>query len=388
MDLESFRQQAREFVAAHHPRRDPATDAATAPVVIPERNAELEAIELPRALAWRRQTFDAGYGWIDGPRAYGGLELAPEYAEAYRSVEREFAVPDEAYTRFSVAILGPTLLQHAEPELNDRYLRALRRADIVACQLFSEPDAGSDLASVRTRAVRDGDKWRISGQKVWTSGAHYSQLGMLLARTEPGTRRHAGLTVFLIDMDQPGIEVRPIKQLTGSRSFSEVFLDDAVVSDANRIGELGRGWDVIGSTLRHERSVIGSDGAVDLALVPRLIELAQRAGCWEDPVIREAAADIYARAQADALMTLEFLIRSKGEPGPEMSLSKLRLTDNLQRISELAQRILGQSFVTELDDSFEWNQLALTLAGLRIGGGTDEVLRTIVAGRVLGLPRS
>ncbi|SOD74678.1 alkylation response protein AidB-like acyl-CoA dehydrogenase [Jatrophihabitans sp. GAS493] len=393
IDLETFCQQAEEFISAHYPRRSARAGSEHAAVaVIPERSAAQEAAELPEAIQWRKTTFDAGFGWIDGPAEFGGRGLPPSYADAYRQLERRYAVPDEGYTRFSVGILCPTLLAHGGPELNGRYLRALRRADIVSCQLFSEPDAGSDLASVRTRAGRDGesgDSWRINGQKVWTSGAHYSEVGMLLARTEPGSRRNAGLSVFMIEMDQPGVEVRPIQQLTGGKSFSEVFLDDARVSAQSLVGEIGRGWDVINTTLRHERAVIGSDGAVDLALVPRLIDLARRHGCWDDPVVREATADIYARAQADSLMTLDFLDRAEGGmPGAEMSLSKLRLTDNLQRISALAQRILGGSFVTELDDDFGWSQLALTLAGLRIGGGTDEVLRTIVAQRVLSLPRS
>ncbi len=388
-EISTFRQQATAFIAGHYPRRSH-VDGSSSVAVIPERLEEVERAELPEAIGWRRATFDAGFGWIDGPAQYGGRDLPVEYAEAFRDVERGFAVPDEGYTRFSVGILCPTLLAHATAELRHKYLRRLRRADRVSCQLFSEPDAGSDLASVRTRAVRDGDRWRVSGQKVWTSGAHYSDIGMLLARTEPGSRRNAGLSVFLIEMDQPGVEVRPIRQLTGGQSFSEVFLDEAVVPLDHIVGEVHDGWQVITTTLMHERAVIGSDGAVDLALVPRLVGLARQHGCWDDPVVREAVADIYVRAQSNALMTLDFLDRADdGLPGPEMSLSKLLLTDNLQRISEVAQRVLGESFAVDSgDDGFGWSQLALTLPGLRIGGGTDEVLRTIVAQKVLGLPRS
>lgn len=386
LDLEEFTRQADAFVAAHFPPRSAATVGDVA--VIPERLPEVERRELPAALAWRRTAFDAGYGWIDGPAAFGGRDLPTAFADAFRVVERRYAVPDEGYTRFSVRILCPTLLEHATDALKRSYLRALRRADVVSCQLFSEPEAGSDLASVRTRAERDGDGWRVTGQKVWTSGAHYSQLGLLLARTEPGTRRSAGLTVFLIDMDQPGVEVRPIRQLTGGQSFSEVFLDGATVPAGRVVGEVGAGWRVITTTLMHERAVIGSDGAVDLALIPALVALARRHGRWDDPRVREAVADAYARAQADAVMTARYYERARdGLPGPEMSLSKLRLTDNLQRISEIAQRILGESFVAEVDGDFGWSQLALTLPGLRIGGGTDEVLRSIVAQRVLSLPR-
>jgi alkylation response protein AidB-like acyl-CoA dehydrogenase len=385
-DLDTFITEADSFVAGHFPRRAARRTGEIA--VIPERPIEVEQRELPEALAWRRTSFDAGYGWIDGPPEFGGRGLPTAYADAFRVVERRYSVPDEGYTRFSVRILCPTLLEHADDALKQTFLRDLRRTDVVSCQLFSEPDAGSDLASVRTRAVLDGDVWRVSGQKVWTSGAHYSQIGMLLARTEPGTRRAPGLSVFLIDMDQPGIEVRPIKQLTGGQSFSEVFLDDAVVPADRLVGEVGLGWQVINSTLMHERAVIGSDGAVDVALIPALVDLARRHGKWDDLRVRESVADVYSRAEANALMTVGFYERAgDGLPGAEMSLSKLRLTDNLQRISDVAQRILGTSFVAETDDDFGWSQLALTLPGLRIGGGTDEVLRGIVATRVLGLPR-
>jgi alkylation response protein AidB-like acyl-CoA dehydrogenase len=391
-DLDAFIAEAHAFVASHHPRLDEsvAPEGSDAVTVIPERPVAQEKIELADALAWRRTSFDAGFGWIDGPAAHGGRDLPASFAAAYREVERTYRVPDEGYTRFSVGILCPTLLAHAGDELLGEFLTPLRRADVVSCQLFSEPGAGSDLASVRTRATRDGDEWRIDGQKVWTSGAHYSSVGMLLARTDPTSRTSRGLTVFLIDMDQPGIEVRPIRQLTGGAAFSEVFLDGARVPDARRIGEIDAGWQVITTTLMHERAVIGSDGAVDLALVPRLVDLARAQGVDDDPRVRDAIADVYVRAEANSLMTQMFLDRAtNGLPGPEMSLSKLLLTDNLQRISDIAQDILGPRFAADTGEAatFGWSQLALSLPGLRIGGGTDEILRTIVAQRVLDLPR-
>lgn len=390
--LDSFRSEAREFVSAHHPPREAGSPSDADFSVIPEKPAELERRELAEALAWRQTVHDAGYGWIDGPLEFGGRGLPAAYAAAYREVEREFSVPDEAYTRFSVAILCPTLLSHASEELNQELLTPLRRADVVACQLFSEPDAGSDMASARTRARRQGDTWIVDGQKVWTSGAHYSQLGLLLARTEPGTKRNAGLSAFLIDMDQPGIEVRPIRQLTGGASFSEVFLDGARVPDSRRVGELGSGWQVISTTMRYERAIIGTDGGVDLLLARRLVDLAKARGCWDDLGVRDLIGEIVAHGRATALMTQRFLSDAdeSGIPGPEMSLSKVRLTDNLLRISRAAQRILGTGFATNSGDpmTYAWHQLALTTEGLRIGGGTDEIMRTIIAQRVLGLPRS
>lgn len=390
--LDEFVAQATRFVAAHHPALGggarPQEDAVR---VIPERSAVAEERELARALDWRRTTYDAGFGWVDGPPEFGGRGLPPEYAAAFRAVERGFDVPDEGYTRFSVGILCPTLLEHGTPDLLAELLAPLRRADRVSCQLFSEPGAGSDLASVRTRAVRDGDQWHIDGQKVWSSGAHYSDLGLLLARTVPATRRKDGLTVFLIDMHQHGIEVRPIRQLTGGASFSEVFLTDAVVPDTRRVGDVGDGWRVINSTLMHERAIIGSDGAVDVALVGRLVELARKHGRWDDPRVRDAIVDIHVHATSSAAMTEEFFDSglATGGPGPEMAVSKLHLTTNLQRIAEVAQEILGTAMVADSGepDTYGWADLPLTLPGLRIGGGTDEIMRGIVAQRVLQLPR-
>ncbi|WP_229052394.1 acyl-CoA dehydrogenase family protein [Aeromicrobium sp. Leaf350] len=386
--LEDFTREALDFVGAHQKRAT--HDASLEPTysVLPEKPREVEERELAEALAWRKTTFDAGFGWVDGPGAHGGRDLPPAYADAYRGVERLFDVPDEAYTRFSVGILCPALLEHADPALAAEMLRPLRRTDLVACQLFSEPGAGSDMAAARTRARLDGQEWVVDGQKVWTSGAHYSEVGLLLARTEPGSRRNAGLTAFLIDMDQPGIEVRPIRQMTGGASFSEVFLDGARVPDHRRVGEVGQGWSVIMTTMRFERAVIGTDGGIDLVLLDQLARLARDEGLGEDSATLDALGDILVRGRSAAAMTQEFLARANGGPGPEMSMSKLLLTDNLGRVAQTAHDLLDERMTVRRDPEFAWHQLALSLEGLRIGGGTDEIMRTIVAERVLGLPRT
>lgn len=392
-DLDTFRREADAFLSSHHPRREtgcsaPKSDRIT---VIPERQPAEESCEIQSARGWAATAFDAGFGWIDGPVEFGGRGLDPAFASAYRQLEQAYDLPDEHYTRFSIGILTPTLLTHGSPELQQRYLRALRRADLLACQLFSEPDAGSDLASARARAVPDGEDWVVQGQKVWTSGASHSEIGMLLVRTSPDLPKHAGLTVLLVDMTAPGVDVRPIRQMSGGAAFSEVFFDDVRIPDSQRVGAVDAGWDVITTTLMHERAVIGSAGAIDVALVPRLVEAALSAGRWDDPAVRDAIAEVHVRAEANALMTQHFLRMAGpgGVPGAEMSLSKLLLTDNLQRIATVAQDLLGAALVADTGEpgTFGWGQLPLTLPGLRIGGGTDEILRTIVATRVLGLPR-
>ncbi len=385
--LEAFADEAEAFVAAHHAPRRTDDDIEPTYSVLPERPREVEERELAEALAWRRTSFDAGFGWIDGPTAHGGRDLPPAYADAFRAVERRHHVPDEAYTRFSVGILCPALLEHADAPVRDELLTALRRTDVVACQLFSEPDAGSDMAAARTRARREGEDWVVDGQKVWTSGAHYSGVGLLLARTEPGSRRNAGLTAFLVDMDQPGIEVRPIRQLTGGASFSEVFLDGARVPDARRVGPVGQGWSVIMTTMRFERAVIGTDGGVDLVLLDQLARLARSCGRADDPAVLDALGEVLVRGRSAAAMTQGFLAAAGGDPGPEMSMSKLLLTDNLARVARTAHDLLGERLAVRTDADHAWHQLALSLEGLRIGGGTDEIMRTIVAERTLGRPR-
>lgn len=385
--LKQFADEAEQFISAHHRPASPSGNAETGYSVLPEKTREVEERELSEALAWRRTAFDAGFGWIDGPQAFGGRGLPPRYADAYRDVERRYDVPDEGYTRFSVGILTPALLEHADAALQAELLTPLRRADVVACQLFSEPGAGSDMASARTRARREGDEWVVDGQKVWTSGAHYSGVGLLLARTTPRTQRNAGLSAFLIDMNQPGIEVRPIRQMTGGASFSEVFLDGARVPDSRRVGEEGQGWSVIATTMRFERAVIGTDGGVDLALLERLANTAREAGVADDPAVLDALGEILVRGRSAAAMTQRFLDESGGAPGPEMSMSKLLLTDNLSRVARAVETVLGDRLAVRTDSDFSWNQLTMSLEGLRIGGGTDEIMRTIVAERTLGLPR-
>lgn len=392
VELTAFAAQARDFVASHYPRREQtsATDCVQY-AVVPDISPEMGGTELGEHLAWRKTCFDAGFGWVDGPVEYGGRGLSGAHAAVYREIERDHAVPDDVYTRFSVSILCPSLADHASSGLKDEVLAALRRTDIVSCQLFSEPEAGSHMSATRTIARQDGDRWVVNGQKIWTSGTHYSQMGLLLARTTPRSKGTIGLSTFLIDLDQPGVEVRPIRQLTGGAAFSEVFFTDAEVADSRRVGEVGMGWSVVIATMQYERSAIGAEATVDIHLARQLVSLARATGRWADPAIREAIAEAHLRAEANRLLTQRYARAGevKGTPGPEMSLSKLLLTDNLQRISSLAQDLLGEAMWGDegVPGYYAWRELALTLPGLRIGGGTDEIMRDIVAHRVLGLPR-
>ncbi|MGH9017825.1 MAG: acyl-CoA dehydrogenase family protein, partial [Acidimicrobiales bacterium] len=260
--------------------------------ILPERTLEEERAELTEARAWAQTRFDAGFSWITGPVQYGGRGLPRDFQRSYDTLESGFATPPMSAYGIGLGMVAPTILAHATDEVKERYLRSLWRGDIVACQLFSEPGAGSDLAGLQTRAVRDGDEWVVNGQKVWTSGAHLSEIGEIMCRTNPDAPKHRGITWFAIDMHQPGIDVRPLKEMTGHAVFNEVFITDAIVPDDNRIGDANNGWAVANTTLFHERSGMasragggeGGDWAMRMARAGTVVgDLDKRAGDFVTP---------------------------------------------------------------------------------------------------------
>jgi alkylation response protein AidB-like acyl-CoA dehydrogenase len=350
--------------------------------------------EIEAAIGYQRATFDAGYGWITGPTEYGGAGLDAKYERAFTAIERQFAIPSKGPLSVSLGMVAPTLAQFGSDEAKKRWLRGLRRADVVGCQLFSEPAAGSDLAAVRARAVQDDstDKWSITGQKVWTSGAHYSDIGIALTKTSEGPR-HRNLTAFVIDMRLPGVDVRPLRQITGAADFNEVFLTDVRVDDAYRLGDVGQGWSVAIAMLMHERGAIGgsSSGGSGLFRMNDLAKWIVDLDRHDDPAVVEAYARVYSgvtsaksmRARADRNL------KSSGVPGPEMSLGKLALTANLQALSDLVSIVLGPKLVGDTGEprAYAWSEFVLSVPGMRIGGGTDEIHRNTVAERSLGLPK-
>ena len=389
--LDEFKREAAKKIAGFAERRQKETarwGVGDDRVSVVAERSEGEAEELDALRRYRSHLAEHGLGWVDGPRAFGGRELSSAHAAVLREVESEFDLPDDAYVRFSVSTLTPTLLAHGTEEQQRFWLPRLRSAEKIACQLYSEPGAGSDLAGLSTRAVQDGKGWRLSGQKVWSSGAHYSDVGLCITRTSPDKPKHSGLTTFLLDLDTPGVEIRPIRQLTGGASFDEVFLDNVHVPDERRIGEIDQGWSVVITSLLMERSAIGTEVGVDESLVERLLDLARHVDAPLDARTRDAAAQIAIRAWAARLTTARFL-EGGGLPGPELALSKLLATDLLRSMSDLAADILGTAHVADSGawGTYAWSELALGLPGLRIGGGTDEILKNTVGERVLHLPK-
>ncbi|MDO3402755.1 acyl-CoA dehydrogenase family protein [Mycolicibacterium neoaurum] len=350
--------------------------------------------EITDAVDYQRAAFDAGYGWITGPVEYGGAGLPSAYERAFAVTERQYAIPSKGPLSVSLGMVAPTLAQFGSDDAKRRWLTGLRRADVVGCQLFSEPAAGSDLAAVQARALRseDGAQWRLNGQKVWTSGAHYSDIGIALTRTADGPR-HRNLTAFVIDMSAPGVEVRPLRQITGAADFNEVFLTEVVVPDTWRLGEVGEGWSVAIAMLMHERGAIGgsSSGGSGLFRMDDLAAWIADAGGADDPGVLEAFAKVYSGVTAAKAMRsrADRNLKANGVPGPEMSLGKLALTANLQALSDLVSIVLGPKLIgdTGVPQTFAWSELVLSVPGMRIGGGTDEIHRNTVAERSLGLPK-
>ena len=398
VSLEEFEQEARSFLDAHASRRPESrtlvwgegTDSVS---LFDERTPERERNELAQAREWRATTFDAGFGWITGPAAYGGRQLPNAYDRLWSSLESQYQVPHQAFFGIGLGMVAPTILAHGSATVKDRYLRQMHRGDVVGCQLFSEPGAGSDLASLQTRAERDGDEWRISGQKVWTSGAQYSDIGEVICRTDPDQPKHKGLTGFVVDMRAPGVEVRPLRQMTGGASFNEVFFNEVRVPDDHRLGEVNQGWSVALTTLMNERAAIGAGGAggATSGVTARIIEMVRHYGLDTDPIVRNDLAALVTANRVASYTNQRAMDRIKqGQlPGPELSIAKLALTTNMRRMSEFVARVLGPRLIADSGEwgTYAWSAFVLGVPGMRIAGGSDEVMRNIVGERVLGLPK-
>jgi alkylation response protein AidB-like acyl-CoA dehydrogenase len=285
-------------------------------------------------------------------------------------------------------MLGPTLMAHGTEEQKRRYLRPMLRGEEIWCQLFSEPGAGSDLAGLRTSAVRDGDDWLLNGQKIWTSGAHYCKWGMIVTRTDPNAAKHAGITYFVVDMESPGIEIRPIPQMNGAAAFNEVFFNDVRVPDRNRVGAVNDGWRGAITTLMNERAALGGGtaggpGFRDLLRLARETELDGRPAL-DDPQVREKLAGFYVRQKGVEYTRYRSLTAlSRGTtPGPENSMGKLVGARTRQEMGSFAMELQGLEGLVH----GPWRKSYLGAPGGRLAGGTDEILRNIIAERILRLP--
>lgn len=380
-----FRSQARAFLSA---RADPVPPTAVSPsAIVAEWKPDEEAGRLAEARAWQRLKYDNGWAGISWPEIYGGRGGTLIQQLIFGQEEAGFDVPHDALA-IGLNWCGPAVMQHGSEEQRQRWLRPLLRGDEMWSQLFSEPGAGSDLAGLGTRAIRDGDEWMITGQKVWTTFAHRSDWGLCIARHDPEQPKHRGMTAFAVDMRAPGVTCRPLLQMTESSNFNEVFLDEVRVPDTDRVGDVGDGWRVVITTFMWERLslVFGSD-----RIVGALRRLIRERGRADDPVIRQRFARIYAGAEALRFTGLRLLTAvSQGQmPGPEGSIMKLATTSLLTDLYDLAVDVFDAEGMLATDSApwaGEWHAGFLGMPGLRIGGGTDLVQRNIIGERVLGLP--
>ena len=347
---------------------------------------------LKDAKAWQKKKYDAGWAMLHWPKEFGGIDASPIERIIWGNEESKFDVPRGIF-EIGLGMCGPVMMQYATDEQKERYLPPMAEGKEIWCQLFSEPSAGSDVAGLRSKAVQNGDKWIINGQKVWTSGAHFSDFGILVVRHDPELEKHKGLTFFFVDMKSPGIEVKPIKQITGGSSFNEVYFTDVEIPDSQRLGEIGDGWKVAITTLMNERLAVGDAGGPD---VDDAFKWAKTQDGNGEPILnnkaaRESIADWYCETNGlknTKLRTMSAL--SKGDtPGPEASITKIVSANKLQDIGNFGMDSLDMAGMlkTESQNIKSFQNAWLGAPGMRIAGGTDEILRNIIAERVLGLPQ-
>ena len=351
---------------------------------------------ITKAKAWQKKKYEAGWAMLHWPKEYGGINASPIERIIWGQEESKYDVPGSVF-EIGLGMCGPVMMQYASEDQKERYLPPMAEGKEIWCQLFSEPSAGSDVAGLRSKAVKDGDEWVINGQKVWTSGAHYSDYGILVVRHDPDLEKHKGLTFFFVDMKSPGITVKPIKQITGTAGsgagFNEVYFDDVRIPDSQRLGEIGDGWKVAITTLMNERLAVGDAKGAD---VNEALSLAKDKDDFgqlmiKNQAVRDKLADWF--CEANGLKYTKFRTMSalsKGEaPGPEASITKIVSANKLQAIGNFGidSGDMAGMLIDEDDGMSSFQAAWLGAPGLRIAGGRDEILKNIIAERVLGLPQ-
>lgn len=395
--VEEFAEQADAWLTGKLDRRPPSAEQVWGQgdfdvSVFHALTFDEERAHLDSLLDWVRVKAEHGYQAITWPRDLGGLGLSRAHARAFGRLERQFVTPG-VHESVSVTrtLVAPTIDVYGTDAQKQRWIPPFVNGDVLCCQLFSEPSAGSDLAGLGTSAIRDGDEWVVNGQKVWSSGAQFSQFGELIARSDPEAVKHKGMTAFIIPMDLPGVEVRPIPQMSGGSSFCEVFFSDVRVPDDMRLGDVGDGWKVALTTLGFERDHSeGEGGSASGGTWAKVLGTAHAMGVAGDPLIRDRLAAMYIRGRVESLTNRRAADLAKsGTPGPEGSLGKLLWTEGMYRMSETVSSILGPKLIADTGEwgTYAWGEHVLGAPGYRIAGGSDEIQRNIIGERVLGLPR-
>jgi alkylation response protein AidB-like acyl-CoA dehydrogenase len=385
----AFRAQARKWIAANAPKEFEAELAKSSLGRIQLKNADIVDV----AKAWQKKKAQGGWACLQWPTEYGGRGASAVERVIWQEEEGVYVKLTSPF-QIGEGMCGPTLMAYGSEADKRRYLPKLASGEEIWCQLFSEPAAGSDVAGLRTRAERDGDHWVVNGQKIWTSGAHYSDFGILITRTDPSVPKHKGLTMFFIDMKSPGVEVRPIKQANGMRDFNEVFFTNLRIPDSQRLGAIGDGWNVSLTTLMNERMSIGARLATGFSELFEFCSnfIIEDGLAIDDRATRSKLAHWAVKDSGLKYTSYRAISAlSKGErPGPENSIGKLVAGTMLQDIATYAMELQGaQGMLTEEDSAQaagQFQAMLLSSPSIRIAGGTDEILRNIIAERVLGLP--
>ncbi|MEV4836332.1 acyl-CoA dehydrogenase family protein [Nonomuraea sp. NPDC049486] len=340
---------------------------------------------IAQAKDFMARLYDAGYSGITWPERWGGQGLTQEEERAFAAAARDFTLPIYVFS-IGLGMTGPTLVDRGTDAQRERFVRPLLRGEEIWCQLFSEPGAGSDVASLQTRAERDGDDWIVNGQKVWTSVAQHADWGLLLARTNVDVPKHKGLTMFVVDMHHPGVTVRPLKDMSGRSNFNEIFFDDVHIPDEHRVGDVDDGWSVAVTTLLHERlsisAGVGMGGQKDN---PASLEALRRTVDTSDPLVRDELVELHIRSRALALFNQRLAQETEAGvfPGARGSAAKLLLAELTLYQADLATRLAGPESVV---GGHPLGTVLSTAPGLALGGGTNEIMRNIVGDRVLNLP--
>jgi alkylation response protein AidB-like acyl-CoA dehydrogenase len=375
----AFRTQAKAWLEANAPKE--------------RASGRGDAAHMAAAKAWQAKKAAAGYAQITWPKEWGGGGGTPMQSIIFSQEEAKYGLA-YGYFQIGLGMCVPTVMAFANDETKQRFVGPAVRGEEIWCQLFSEPSGGSDVAAARTKAVRDGDDWVINGQKVWTSGAHYCDFGIVLVRTDPDKPKHKGMTMFWIDMKAPGVDVRPIHQISGGSDFNEVYFTDVRISDAQRLGPVDDGWKVSLVTLMNERLAVGGGTGIDYSTIMTLARdlKTEHGPALSDLAFREKLADWY--VQSEGLKFTRFRTMtalSRGQtPGPESSIGKIIAANQLQELSNAAVEmedqygIIDDGGISPMNAAFQAG--LMSSAGLRIAGGTDEILKNIIAERVLGLP--
>ncbi len=392
-DVVEFRTRARTWLSDNAEMRHAGARAgrggSDSVAVFHSVPADQERKLLEAEAEWQRRKLDAGFGAIRISRDLGGAGLSKEHAVAFTAEESLFVTPTSTELfRVTLGLVLPTIVDFGTSRQLQEFVPLLLRGDTWVCQLFSEPEAGSDLASLRCTAARDGDDWCINGQKVWTSGAHIAHFGLLIARTDPDAG-HRGLTAFLVPMNSPGVQVRAVRQMTGGASFNEVFLDDVRLSDGLRVGEIGAGWKVTMAVLTYEREVSGETHAQVGGSIERLIDLARRGPSRPPRAIVDRLVDVAIRTRVLEWHNQRAADACALPPAVMGSIGKLMWTENLRRTADVSARLLGPALAADTGEwgTYCWTEHVLGAPGFRIAGGSDEIQRNIIGERGLGLPK-